>query len=204
MSYVLFTDTDNVSVPILQPSELWKNEKFDTGKKVVILVTGWGSSIDEKNDAAGVLSEAYKARGDTNFILIDTAKFVDTLYTWSAFNTRILGAELGKGLTELVKDVPLENIHLMGHSLGFVFLLLFIRFHFKIYPHDSAHIVGSAGKTFQQLTRKLLPRITGFDPAKVGEISNSTWRFIKIFFYNSQPCFNEGKFKLFHTSFHFM
>lgn len=30
-----------------------------------------------------------------------------------------------------------------------------------------AHIAGSAGKAFQEKTNKLLPRITGFDPAKV-------------------------------------
>jgi lipoprotein lipase len=36
----------------------------------------------------------------------------------------------------------------MGHSLG-------------------AHIVGAAGRQFQEETGKILPRITGFDPAKV-------------------------------------
>lgn len=33
---------------------------------------------------------------------------------------------------------------------------------------SGAHIAGSAGKAFQESTSgKLLPRITGFDPAKV-------------------------------------
>jgi hypothetical protein len=36
----------------------------------------------------------------------------------------------------------------MGHSLG-------------------SHIAGQAGRTFEDETGKLLPRITGFDPAKV-------------------------------------
>jgi pimeloyl-ACP methyl ester carboxylesterase len=49
-----------------------------------------------------------------------------------------------------LKVVPIENIHLMGHSLG-------------------AHIAGQAGRTFEEESGKLLPRITGFDPAKVSD-----------------------------------
>lgn len=54
---------------------------------------------------------------------------------------------MGSGLAELEKVVPLNKIHLMGHSLG-------------------AHIAGAAGRQFQEETGKSLPRITGFDPAK--------------------------------------
>lgn len=120
MNYVLLTDAENISIPIMESIKLWKHEKFDPKKQVVVLVTGWTTDIDEKNSAASALWAAYKARGDTNFVLIDTARYVDTLYAWSAFNTQELGTGLGKGLAELVKVVPLEKIHLMGHSLGFV------------------------------------------------------------------------------------
>lgn len=45
-----------------------------------------------------------------------------------------------------------------------------------MFPHPGhslgAHIVGAAGRNFTYQTDKLLPRITGLDPAK--------------------PCFNEG------------
>lgn len=58
------------------------------------------------------------------------------------------------GLQQLIKIVPVENIHLIGHSLG-------------------AHIVGAAGRYFQELTNLSIPHITGLDPAK--------------------PCFNEGE-----------
>lgn len=150
MNYVLITSNgDNISVPILEPLQLWRHEKFDAKKKVVVLVTGWTTDINATNNAADVLSESYNARGDVNFILIDTARYVDTLYAWSAFNTNELGEGLGDGLSELINIVPVENIHLMGHSLG-------------------SHIAGSAGRRFQVKTNgKLLPRITGFDPAKV-------------------------------------
>lgn len=120
INYVLLTESENISIPITESLKLWKHEKFDAKKKVVIMVTGWTSDIENENTAASSLWAAYKSRGDTNFILIDTARYVDTLYAWSAFNTQELGKGLGKGLAELISLVPLENIHLMGHSLGFV------------------------------------------------------------------------------------
>lgn len=121
MNYVLLTSTENISFPITEAAKLWNHEKFDTTKKVVIMVTGWNSDVNDENSAASSLWAAYKSRDDTNFVLIDTARYVDTLYAWSAFNTRELGVGLGKGLAELIKFVPLDYIHLMGHSLGLVF-----------------------------------------------------------------------------------
>lgn len=52
---------------------------------------------------------------------IDTAKFVDTLYTWSAFNTEEIGELLAVALTELITDYPnypIENIHLIGEYIN--------------------------------------------------------------------------------------
>lgn len=46
----------------------------------------------------------------------------------------------------MAKKIPVNNIHLIGHSLG-------------------AHIVGKAGRHFTKLTNMTLPRITGLDPA---------------------------------------
>lgn len=120
MNYVLLTDAENISIPITESVKLWRHEKFDPKKRVVILVTGWNTDIDEENSAASALWAAYNTRGDTNFVLIDSARYVDTLYAWSAFNTQELGVGLGKGLAELAQVVPLDKIHVMGHSLGFV------------------------------------------------------------------------------------
>lgn len=73
-------------------------------------------------------------------------RYIQTLYTWSSLNTNRIGEILATGLKDLIEVVPLENIHLMGHSLG-------------------AQIVGATGRHFTRLTGKLIPRITGFDPA---------------------------------------
>jgi hypothetical protein len=83
MNYVFFTPTENVSIPITESVRLWNHPKFDSKKKVVIMVTGWNTDIAEENTAASVLGEVYMKRGDTNFVLVDTARYVDTLYTWS-------------------------------------------------------------------------------------------------------------------------
>jgi hypothetical protein len=154
LNYVLLTDSDNITVPITNSDELWTNPAFNDSLDVVIMVTGWTSDINDSNACIDTIWDSYKQRGNVNFVVIDTARYVDTLYSWSAFNTNELGEGLATGLAELVNYVPLEKIHLIGHSLG-------------------AHIVGSAGRHFQEKTGKLLPRITGLDPAN--------------------PCFNEGE-----------
>jgi lipoprotein lipase len=79
MNYVLLTESENISIPITDSIKLWKHEKFDSKKNVVIMVTGWTTDIDEENTAASELWAAYQSRGDTNFVLIDTARYVDTL-----------------------------------------------------------------------------------------------------------------------------
>lgn len=115
LNYVLLTDSENVTIPLLRSEELWRHPSFNPKAKTVILITGWTTDINETNTAVDLLSEAYKARGDTNFVFIDTARFVDTLYTWSAFNTKELGDEIGKGLALLAQLVPAENIHVIGN-----------------------------------------------------------------------------------------
>lgn len=48
------------------------------------------------------------------FTFVDKADFVDTLYTWSAFNTEEIGKEIGESLAYLTKTYPIEKIHLIG------------------------------------------------------------------------------------------
>lgn len=45
---------------------------------------------------------------------VDPAAFVDTLYSWSAFNTEEIGKLIADGLEMLTKTYPIEKIHIIG------------------------------------------------------------------------------------------
>lgn len=146
MNYILMTGEENVTIPLLESNDLWSHPLFNDSRDTVILVTGWTSNINGSNRAIDTIFNAYQARGGYNFVVIDTSDYVDTLYTWSAFNTNDLGKALAEGLKELINYETVDKVHLIGHSLG-------------------AHIVGAAGRHFQTLTNLSVPRITGLDPA---------------------------------------
>lgn len=116
MNYLLKTRQGDHLIPIETPEKLWKHPSFKRELDTAILVTGWFSNINSTmaNDALDTVWEAYKCRGNINFVVIDTAAFVDTLYTWSAFNTEEIGKICAKGLVDLVKMYPVEKIHLIG------------------------------------------------------------------------------------------
>lgn len=148
MNFMLITpDNINITVPLKYPQILWNHPEFRMHWKVVILITGWNSNINNTNEAMDTLYEAYRCRDDYNFIVIDTSNFIDSLYTWSAFNTKTVGQIIGQAIYGLSEYIPIKNIHLIGHSLG-------------------AHICGEAGRSFTKLSNRLLSRITGLDPAR--------------------------------------
>lgn len=49
-----------------------------------------------------------------NHQVFDTSNFIDTLYTWSAFNTEGVGKIIGGAVAELSNVVDVEGIHLIG------------------------------------------------------------------------------------------
>ncbi|XP_075156351.1 phospholipase A1-like isoform X2 [Haematobia irritans] len=119
---------------------------FDIQKKVVIFVSGWTTDINE-TDNIEAMAKAYNCQGDYNFVYVNTSNFVQTLYSWSAFNTDAVGTFIGDGLVKLAKRIPPGNIHLIGHSLG-------------------AQMAGKAGRHFISASGKApIGRITGLDPA---------------------------------------
>lgn len=46
--------------------------------------------------------------------VFDTSNFIDSLYTWSAFNTEGVGKIIGGAIVELSNVVDVEGIHLIG------------------------------------------------------------------------------------------
>ncbi|XP_011185242.1 vitellogenin-1 [Zeugodacus cucurbitae] len=152
IKFQLRTTCKKYSYTLMNAYKILHSPEFDPKKKVVILVTGWTTTVDD-TDTIDALAKAYNCRGDVNFVAVDVGNYVDTFYTWAAMNTIEIGKSLAEGIYLLTQVVPLKNIHLIGHSLG-------------------AHIVGTAGRYYKRKTGKLVPRITGLDPAK--------------------PCFNLG------------
>uniref|UniRef100_A0A182MNQ1 Uncharacterized protein n=1 Tax=Anopheles culicifacies TaxID=139723 RepID=A0A182MNQ1_9DIPT len=74
MNYILMTEDNNVTIPLLESDDLWINELFNKSYDTVILVTGWTSNVNEPNRAIDTIYSAYKARGGYNFVVIDTAE----------------------------------------------------------------------------------------------------------------------------------
>lgn len=46
--------------------------------------------------------------------MFDTANFIDSLYTWSAFNTEGVGKIVGAAIAEIGKEIDVNGIHLIG------------------------------------------------------------------------------------------
>ncbi|XP_023297527.2 vitellogenin-1-like [Lucilia cuprina] len=144
MYFQLRTPCSSLSYPIEQAGQILDIDEFDVNKPVVLFISGWTSTIE--SDSILHMSKAYNCRGGYNFLALNASYFIDTLYTWSAFNTEAVGRIVAQGLVQLYKEVPAENIHLIGFSLG-------------------AHIAGFAARYFEEETGEKIQRITGLDPA---------------------------------------
>lgn len=115
MSYVLKIDNQNISVPLKDPEKLWTLKEFNPELPLVLVVTGWTTNFnDTENPALDKIYAAYRCRGNVNFVTVDTSAYVDTLYSWSAFNTEEIGEIVADSLKHLIKTYPIEKIHLIG------------------------------------------------------------------------------------------
>lgn len=148
INFVLITKENRTYFPLSDPVSTWKGLINDNETEFILFVTGYLTQANSSsNDAAKKMAEAYLCRGNVHFVLLDVGEYLTTLYTWAAFNTKKIGELVGQALASLINYINLENIHLIGHSLG-------------------AQICGAAGRSFTEQTNKYIPRITGLDPAQ--------------------------------------
>lgn len=127
MKYLLITpDNEEIFVSLSNSKALWNHPRYRMSWKLVVVVTGWNSNINVTNEALETLYEAYRCRDNYNFVIIDTAQFVDTLYTWSAFSTKPVGQIIGEALVNLTKYVDLEDVHLIGLFINNFVLFIFL------------------------------------------------------------------------------
>ncbi|XP_055677531.1 phospholipase A1-like [Lutzomyia longipalpis] len=154
MSFVFYDNGRRIPFHFTELDKLTQYPGFNKDNKLVLFITGWLTKENTENAAARELAKAYACRGNHTFIHLDTEDYLDNLYTWSALNTEEIGQLVAPYVAKLVDYVNFNETHIIGHSLG-------------------AHVAGSIGRHFINEKKKLLPRITGLDPAR--------------------PCFNEGE-----------
>lgn len=70
MNYLLITpQNQEIIVPLTDATALWQHQQFNNDLKVVVVVTGWNSNVNETNAALDTLYKAYQCRDDYNFVV---------------------------------------------------------------------------------------------------------------------------------------
>ncbi|XP_078354762.1 pancreatic lipase-related protein 2-like [Oculina patagonica] len=121
--------------------------KFDISRRTIFVIHGY---IESKNFWATRLKDALLKREDCNVILVDWRHGARTLYSKSAGNTRLVGAQTGELIRFLISSSSgspdfAKRFYVVGFSLG-------------------AHTAGYAGSYLKD-HGMTLGRITGLDPA---------------------------------------
>lgn len=68
MHFQLRTPCTKASFPLLQAERMWHSPLFNPSKGVVILATGWTTTVNE-TEAIDIFAQAYNCRGDVNFVV---------------------------------------------------------------------------------------------------------------------------------------
>lgn len=117
---------------------------FNATSKTIFIIHGWTMSGIFERWMHKLVSAVMQRESDANVVVVDWTPMAQQLYPDAVNHTRGVGLDIAAMLNWLqdATQLPLENVHLIGYSLG-------------------AHVAGFAG-TFVQGT---IGRITGLDPA---------------------------------------
>lgn len=115
------------------------NDMLNTNYSYKFIIHGWTHNGTEK--WIQEMAAAFHEIGDFNVIAVDWGKIASKNYISAAVSTRSIGNFVGDFILSLNTD--LENVHVIGHSLG-------------------AQLSGFVGK---RLGSRRLGRISGLDPA---------------------------------------
>ncbi|KAI4461685.1 lipase [Holotrichia oblita] len=122
-------------------------KKVNANLPIKMLIHGWMD--DHSSYWYKPTVEEYLKKGNVNVVTVSWGKHSKNLiYPTVVKAVRSVGQHVGDMITEISSkyNVPIENFHLIGHSLG-------------------AHISGFAGKTILNQRNLKVGRITGLDPA---------------------------------------
>ncbi|XP_068632821.1 phospholipase A1-like [Battus philenor] len=145
--------SEYVVTPLEKPIPITLSSCLDRTRPTLIYTFGYQGKVD--GPATTAVLTAYLAKRKRNVILLDWQEeaksgllgFQLSYATSAAPNAKKIGEQLGRTLI-LLSDagIDLNDIHLMGHSLG-------------------AHLMGYAGRWTRERQR-VVGRITGLDPAR--------------------------------------
>ncbi|XP_026570707.1 endothelial lipase [Pseudonaja textilis] len=117
---------------------------FNVSAKTFFVIHGWSMGGMYERWMNTLVSALQEREKEANVVVVNWLSLAQQLYTIAVNNTRVVGKQLAELLDwlENKKDFQLENVHLIGYSLG-------------------AHIAGYTGN----YARGTIGRITGLDPA---------------------------------------
>ncbi|XP_037530601.1 lipoprotein lipase [Nematolebias whitei] len=117
---------------------------FNSTSKTFLVIHGWTLSGMFESWMPKLVSALYARERTANVIVVDWLSSAQNHYVIAAQNTKAVGQKVASFIDwiEETTNMPLDNIHLIGYSLG-------------------AHVAGVAGS---HATNKV-GRITGLDPA---------------------------------------
>ncbi|XP_041695627.1 lipoprotein lipase [Coregonus clupeaformis] len=135
---------DDICYIIPGNPESLKECTFNSTSKTFLVIHGWTVSGLFESWVAKLVSALYKREQEANVIVVDWLYTAQNHYTVAAQNTKMVGEEIARFIDwlEEATNIPLENLHLIGYSLG-------------------AHVAGFAGSH----ASNKVGRITGLDPA---------------------------------------
>ncbi|KAB0800008.1 hypothetical protein PPYR_07888 [Photinus pyralis] len=143
VQYLLYTRKNRDRPIKLNPQQPMEVEE---GKPTILLIHGWISDSNFYNMPK--IREGFLTKYDCNVIMIDWSKTSFKTYGHSVCALPVIAEEVARLLCKLdaYYGVPLELVHIIGHSLG-------------------GQMSGLIGQSTREVCQKSLGRITALDPA---------------------------------------
>ncbi|XP_045495073.1 inactive pancreatic lipase-related protein 1-like isoform X2 [Colias croceus] len=141
------TCEEYVDMPLDQAHRLFDIKGFEKNNPTVLYMHGFIETAQQ--ESIQVMVSAYlESRPDTNVILIDWSNMAHGSYLVNAArNTKKVGAATAEQVHKLIDaGLPLDKLHLIGHSLG-------------------SHVAGYLARELKNKYRKTVKRVTALDPA---------------------------------------
>ncbi|CAL1593726.1 unnamed protein product [Knipowitschia caucasica] len=117
---------------------------FNSSAKTFLVIHGWTVSGMFESWVSKLVTALFERQQSANVIVVDWLNSAQNHYVVAAQKTKAVGQEIAHFIDwiEEVTNMPLDNLHLIGYSLG-------------------AHVAGFAGSH----ANNKVGRITGLDPA---------------------------------------